>query len=234
LVAATGRTSLGATTLGGNLFTITNPSAVTFPRFNADNTVSSLSAADFRTAIGAGTGSGTVTSVAVSAGTGISVSGSPITSSGTITVALASIAGSYYFDTFTATGGQTSFSTSQAYTSGKISVYKNGAKMRNGTDVTVTSGNAVVFAVACTAGDLIDVDYPATAVASTNIFDVFTATASQTTFTTSATYTAGKIAVYKNGSKMRNGSDVTVTSGTSVVFAVACDAGDLIDVNYPT
>lgn len=59
--ASGARTSFGATTLGSNLFTITNPSAVTFPRFNADNTVSSLSAADFRTAIGAGTGTGDVT-----------------------------------------------------------------------------------------------------------------------------------------------------------------------------
>lgn len=54
------RTGLGATTLGGNLFTITDPSAVTFPRFNADNTVSALNAADFRTAIGAGSGTGDV------------------------------------------------------------------------------------------------------------------------------------------------------------------------------
>lgn len=54
------RTNLGATTIGSNLFTLTNPSAITFPRFNADNTVSSLSAADFRTAIGASTGSGDV------------------------------------------------------------------------------------------------------------------------------------------------------------------------------
>jgi hypothetical protein len=42
--------------LGGNLFTVTNPGAVTFPRFNADNTVSSLGASDFRNAIGAGVG----------------------------------------------------------------------------------------------------------------------------------------------------------------------------------
>jgi hypothetical protein len=55
------RTSLGATTLGSNVFTITNPSAVTFPRFNADNTVSALDAANFRTAIGAGVGGGDVT-----------------------------------------------------------------------------------------------------------------------------------------------------------------------------
>jgi len=54
--AGAARTNLGATTLGGNLFTVTNPGAVTFPRFNADNTVSSLGASDFRTAIGAGAG----------------------------------------------------------------------------------------------------------------------------------------------------------------------------------
>lgn len=52
LTASTGRTSLGATTVGSNLFTLTNPSAITFPRINADNTVSALSAANFRTAIG--------------------------------------------------------------------------------------------------------------------------------------------------------------------------------------
>lgn len=86
--AGDARTNLGATTLGGNLFIITNPSAVTFPRFNADNTVSSLNAADFRSAIGAGTSSttGTVTSVA-GAGTvnGLTLTGT-VTSSGSLTL----------------------------------------------------------------------------------------------------------------------------------------------------
>jgi hypothetical protein len=79
--AAAARTNLGATTLGGNLFTLTNVAATAFPRFNADNTVSSLDAAAFRTAIGAGTSSttGTVTSVG---GTG-TVSG--LTLTGTVT-----------------------------------------------------------------------------------------------------------------------------------------------------
>lgn len=45
LVPGTGRTSLGATTVGGNLFTLANPSAVTWPRINADNTVTTRSAA---------------------------------------------------------------------------------------------------------------------------------------------------------------------------------------------
>jgi hypothetical protein len=44
---------LGATTVGGNIFTLTNPGAVRFLRFNADNTVSALTASDFRSAIGA-------------------------------------------------------------------------------------------------------------------------------------------------------------------------------------
>ena len=84
--ASAARTNFGATTLGGNLFTITNPSAVTFPRFNADNTVSSLNAADFRTAIGAGTGGGSVSSVAgTGSANGLTLSGT-VTSSGNITL----------------------------------------------------------------------------------------------------------------------------------------------------
>ena len=51
LTASTGRTSLGGTTIGQSMFTLSNPSAITFPRFNADNTVSALTAANFKTAI---------------------------------------------------------------------------------------------------------------------------------------------------------------------------------------
>ncbi len=90
--APAARTNLGATTLGANLFTVTNPSAVTFPRFNADNTVSALDAASFRTAIGAGSGGGSVTSVAATVPTFLSVSGSPITTSGTLAISLSGTA----------------------------------------------------------------------------------------------------------------------------------------------
>ncbi|MCB9817335.1 hypothetical protein H6795_02215 [Candidatus Nomurabacteria bacterium] len=87
--AAGARTNLGATTVGGNLFTLTNPSAISFLRVNADNTVSALDAASFRTAIGAGTSSttGTVTSVSGSGGTtGLTLTGGAITTSGTLTL----------------------------------------------------------------------------------------------------------------------------------------------------
>ena len=82
------RTALGSTTVGDNLFTLTNPSAIRFLRVNTDNTVSALDATNFRTAIGAGTGSGTVTSVNADGGTtGLSFSGGPVTGSGTLTLA---------------------------------------------------------------------------------------------------------------------------------------------------
>ena len=79
LVAATGRTSLGATTVGSNFFTLANPSAITFVQINADNSITTMDAPTFRTAIGAGTGGGSVTSVS---GTG-TVSG--LTLTGTVT-----------------------------------------------------------------------------------------------------------------------------------------------------
>lgn len=85
--AAGARTNFGATTVGSNLFTLANPSAVTYMRINADNSVSTLDAATFRTAIGAGTGNGTVTSVA----TGTGLTGGPITGSGTISFSTAAV-----------------------------------------------------------------------------------------------------------------------------------------------
>ena len=78
--------------LGQNLVKLANGSAISFPRFNADNTVSKLDAAAFRTAIGAGTSStiGTVTSVGLSLPNIFSVTNSPVTSSGTLTGTLVS------------------------------------------------------------------------------------------------------------------------------------------------
>lgn len=46
--AGTARTNLGGTTVGGNVFTLTNPSAVSFITINADNTVTARSAANFK------------------------------------------------------------------------------------------------------------------------------------------------------------------------------------------
>jgi hypothetical protein len=60
--AGDARTNLGATTVGDNLFTLPNPSQIRFIRINADNTISALTAEEFRTALGAGAEVSTVVS----------------------------------------------------------------------------------------------------------------------------------------------------------------------------
>jgi len=58
---------------------------------------------------------------------------------------------------FTGDGTTTSFAVSGGYTANNISVFLNGVLLRNGTEVTVTSGTAVVFVTAPPSGALIDV-----------------------------------------------------------------------------
>jgi len=59
--------------------------------------------------------------------------------------------------------------------------------------------------------------------------DSFTATASQTTFTTSNGYSVGYIDVFMNGVKLA-GADFTATDGSTVVLASGAASGDLIDI----
>ena len=64
----------------------------------------------------------------------------------------------------------------------------------------------------------------------------YTASANQTTFTGSddngntLAYDAGFIDIYLNGAKLVNGTDVTVTSGTSVVLASGATVSDIISI----
>jgi hypothetical protein len=55
----------------------------------------------------------------------------------------------------------------------------------------------------------------------------YTATASQTTF--AATYTPPSLQVFVNG-VLLNAADYTATSGTDVVLATGCSAGDIVDI----
>jgi hypothetical protein len=120
--ASGARTNLGATTLGANLFTITNPSAVTYPQFNADNTVTSLTGAQLLTAIGGGSGGGTVTAVTASAPLASSGGATPnITLSGALPIANGGTGNIYG----TATGiATTNFTISEV---GGVLVFKYGA-----------------------------------------------------------------------------------------------------------
>jgi hypothetical protein len=125
LVAATGRTSLGGTTIGQSMFTLTNPSAITFPRFNADNTVDARSAANFRSDIGAGT----VTSVTASG-----TAGNPISITNTTTTPI--------IELLSATTGRNGYLTSTDWTT-----FNNKG---NGTVTSVSGTGAISVATGTT------------------------------------------------------------------------------------
>jgi hypothetical protein len=104
-----------------------------------------------------------------------------------------------------------------------------------GTPSAAVLTNATGTATGLTAGTATTANgVAAGVVAGKMIYDQFTATAAQTTFTTSATYISGKIEVYANGVKMVNAADVTVTSGTSVVFTTGVALNTRVDLVYPT
>ena len=194
-------------------------------------------------------------------GTTLTFSAAPPTGTGNISARYLGIPASGVTTTayrtvteFTATAGQTTFSVT--YTVGFVEVYQNGTFLKLGTDYTATNGTSVVLATGATLNDVIEtIAYYTVNVAPTGptgptgntgptgptgnagptgslTYDTFTATASQTTFTTSASYTSGKIMVFAQGVKMRNGTDVTVTSGTQIVFATGLPVGTLVDAVY--
>jgi len=69
---ATARTNLGATTVGSNLFTLTNPSAIRYLKINADNTVTARTAAEMLSDIGAQASGSYVPTTTTVAGFGLS------------------------------------------------------------------------------------------------------------------------------------------------------------------
>ena len=146
---------------------------------------------------------------------------------------------------YTATAGQTSFSgndgnsNSLAYTAGQIDVFLNGVRLA-AADYTATNGTAVVLGVGAEVGDTLNINAFGTFSVADVIVDRlefdYTATAGQTTFTGSdndsqtMAYTANRIDVYLNGSRLNVTDDYTATNGTSVVLAAGAQAGDSLVV----
>lgn len=217
--AAAARTNLGATTVGANIFTATNPSAVTFLRANADNTVSFLDAATFRTAIGAGTGNGTVTSVAVSGGTtGLTTSGGPITASGTITLSGTLVVGNGGTGLATTpTNGQLLIGNGTGYTLAGITA---------GTGITVTpgAGSITIASTALVSSNFVTREVPTGAINGTN-----------RAYTLANTPVAGSEEVYVNGVLQNSGAgnDYVISTNT-ITFEIPAtpQTGDVILVNY--
>jgi hypothetical protein len=85
---ALGRTGLGATTLGANLFTLANVAVERYIKINANNTVETLTAADFKDALSIGSSSGTVTGVTATSPLAATAGNAPVISlSGTVALA---------------------------------------------------------------------------------------------------------------------------------------------------
>jgi hypothetical protein len=79
-------TTTGTITLGGTLAVASGGTGTATPSLVAGTNITSITGSWPNQTINASGGSGTVTSVAATGGTGISVSGSPITTSGTLTI----------------------------------------------------------------------------------------------------------------------------------------------------
>jgi hypothetical protein len=164
----------------------------------------------------------------IKVGTGLSID--PTT--GVLTASGGS-GGSFNFRTiqeFTATSGQSTFTISGGYVVGYVEVLINGVYLSESL-YTATNGTTIVLDEAAATDDIVTVFLYSIYNFGGNIYarnvDTLTATAGQTSFTTS--YIPGQIDVYYNGSKL-TAAEFTATSGTAIVLGQAAVSGDIIEV----
>ena len=145
------------------------------------------------------------------------------------------------FDQFSGTGSQTAFTLTYA-PAGTTSIIVTVSGVVQNPNTYSTVGTTLTFTGAPPSGTnnvtVLYLGLPAIGVASPGntayqTAQDFTATASQTTFTTAGTYTVGFVNVYRNGLRLGD-ADFTATTTTTVVLGTACNAGDLVTVVYFT
>ncbi len=127
-------------------------------------------------------------------------------------------------NTYTVTGG---------YRAGSLSVYINGVLQRNGTDTDVLDGGTFSFTTPPSNGALIDVVGVSTLYANnvnSEVNQQFTANGTANSFTISGGYLPHKVMVYLNGVKQVEGTDVDISSGSTVDFLVTPGNGYSVDV----
>jgi len=200
LVVANGGT--GATTLTVNNVLLGNGTSAL--QVVAPGTSGNVLTSDGTTWASTTPTAGGVTSVAASGGTtGMTFSGSPITTSGTLTLAGTLIV---------ANGG-----------TGATTLTANNVLLGNGT-------SALQVVAPGTSGNVLTSDGTtwASSAPGGNAYTrtSFTATGGQTTF--SVVYTVGYVEVYLNG-VLLNGTDYVATNGTTVVLAVAAVLSDIVE-----
>ena len=207
-----------------------------------------VSAASYVNTAGAYTITGVHTynaNVVIGTTAGISANGSygtanqVLTSNGTTvywsTVSAGSTGGTISQQQFTGDGTTATFTFNGGYTSNTLAVYLNGVLLRNGTEANVVSGSTFTITPTPVSGDLID------AVAFSNInlsssgnsaivSQQFTANGTANSFTVTGGYIPSNIQVYLNGVKQIPGTDVVITSGNTVNFAVTPANTYIVDV----
>lgn len=124
----------------------------------------------------------------------------------------------------TATAGQTVFTGS--WKAANIAVFLNGVKLQD-SEVTATDTQITISATAV--GDVVEVVEYGAPFASPYASTFPTVTTGATSVTVD--YTPDKVAVYKNGVKLRGGGvDFTASNGTSITGFSAFVSGDVIEV----
>jgi hypothetical protein len=142
--------------------------------------------------------------------------------SGTVAGSATSISDDY----FTATQGQTVFTSSQNFTGKSVQVFLNGVKLRTTEDFTTTTPSTVTLVNGATVGDRINI---VVSFGNTLEEQTFTATQGQITFSPSGSFASpSNIKVYVNGIKLRKTTDYGASS--SVALITAANAGDEIDL----
>ena len=135
---------------------------------------------------------------------------------------------------FTASNNQTTFTVTGGYIAGQIDVYYNGIKLRSGSEVNISSGTTVVLATGAANNALVEVVGigPTFVVSNTAqiVYQQFTATNNQTTFTVSNGYVPGQVDVFADGIHLVNGVDVNVSSGGSIVLSAGVPNNTIVEV----
>jgi hypothetical protein len=176
---------------------------------------------------------------AANGGTGLTspgTNGNVLTSNGTawVSQAVTPTGSTYTRTSFTATGGQTSFTVT--YTVGFVEVFLNGVLL-NASDYTASSGTAVVLAVGATAGDIVEtIAYNTTSVGTASTAtNIAGGIASQIPYQTGA----GATAFIPNGTAgqllQSNGTSAPTwvaapTGGFTLGTPVATTSGTSIDI----
>jgi hypothetical protein len=220
---STNAVSIITTLAGLSDVTLTSPSANQVLQYNGTRWVNGAAPTTYSLPIATSSVLG-----GIKVGSGLSID--PTT--GVLTASGGS-GGSFNFRTiqeFTATSGQSTFTISGGYVVGYVEVLINGVYLSESL-YTATNGTTIVLDEAAATDDIVTVflysiyNFGGTIYAR-NV-DTLTATAGQTSFTTS--YIPGQIDVYYNGSKL-TAAEFTATSGTAIVLAQAAAVGDIIEV----